>query len=91
MRAGIHVGPLGHAGRHRAWWAAYALAGTMGDWLLVSVYGYPSVGPGPANRALIEEMGQWLAERGRTKQLVGGDWNLDPQQFELAGGRGAQP
>ena len=41
VHKGLKVGPLPHKGPHEDRWAPYLVAGTMGEWIFVSIYGYP--------------------------------------------------
>ena len=61
------------------------MAGKFGDWVLISVYGYPSRGYGVANRALVQEVRQWVMTHQDCRIVLGGDWNMDPEEWAPGG------
>ena len=71
---------------HRSRWCpALAPGGKWGQLCIVSVYGYPSEGAGPKNRALVREVRHWLSQRGNVPVLFAGDWNINPEELTRAG------
>ena len=68
-------------------WAAFRVPGAKaGDLTLISVYGYPHEGPSARNRAIIREVATFAGGLQGAHWLVGGDWNLTPEEFVQAGG-----
>ena len=85
----IKVGSLPHTGAHAARWAPYSVAGKMGEWVFISVYGYPTGKLCAENLALHQEVAEWVASKGDVRVVVGGDWQVDPAA--MAPNRGKVP
>ena len=62
-------------------WLPLQIALQGQDLYLVSVYGYTSGAVGPHNRALVEEIAQWVVVRGYVHGFLAGDWNMAPYEF----------
>ena len=87
-REGIQAAPAPRGPTpHGARWAPFrVLMDNRLEVTLVSVYGYPSEGPGEANTALVQEIAAYLAGIGAALWAVGGDWNLTIGALWQAGG-----
>ena len=84
---GITAGPLPHKGPHAHRWAPYSVAGKMGDWVFVVVYGYPSSRMCPLNQALHKEVADWVAGQGNVRIVIGGDWQVSPETISPDGAK----
>ena len=86
---GISAGPLPHKGVHTDRWAPYSIAGKMGDWVFIVVYGYPTSRMCPLNQALHKEVADWIAGQGNVRIVVGGGLASSARGREPGWGQGA--
>ena len=70
---------------HR-WIPAMVHSAAWGHIAVVSVYGYSGEGTGHRNRALFGELQNWAASREGAPYVIGGDWNVDPEQLRTMSG-----
>ena len=61
--------------------------GKMGDWVFVVVYGYPTSRMCPLNQALHKEVADWVAGQGNARVVIGGDWQVPPEDISPDGGK----
>ena len=87
-RQGILIAPYPRKPtKHASRWCPALVGGGKDQVLILSVYGYSGIGPRGPNVDLIREIGEFLAPLGHgIRILLGGDWNLDWEQFRQARG-----
>ena len=59
----------------------------MGEWIFISLYGYPTGKLCVENIALHQEVSEWVAAKGDVRVVIGGDWQIDPSTLSPAGGK----